>query len=57
MTPAEKSMTIHSDDGMTPAAPCVRSRRATSRSDVWSSHFAYAVCSGMRLGIRSRGSS
>ena len=28
MTPAEKSMTIQSDAGMTPAAPCVRSRRA-----------------------------
>ena len=34
ITAAAKSITIHTDDGMTPAAPCVRSRRATSRSDV-----------------------
>ena len=43
-------MTIHSDDGITPSAPCVRSRRASSRSDVWSSHFAYAVSSGNVFG-------
>ena len=33
-----KSSTTHSGDGITPTAPWIRSIRAASRSDVWSSH-------------------
>ena len=38
-TPEMRTSTTHSGVGMTPAAPWIRSIRAASRSDVWSSHF------------------
>ena len=37
--------TTQSESGITFAAPWMRSRRASSRSEVWSSHFEYAACS------------
>ena len=39
MTPAEKSMTIDSDDGIRPRRRGSGHGAPTSRSDVWSSHF------------------
>ena len=38
ITAAEMHSTSHSVTGITPAAPCTRSLRASSRSEVWSSH-------------------
>ena len=38
MRPALKNRTIHSGVGITPTAPWIRSLRACSRWDVWSSH-------------------
>ena len=35
-----KKRTIHSGVGMTPSAPWIRSRRASSRVDVCSSHLS-----------------
>ena len=34
-----KNRAIHSGVGISPAAPWMRSWRASSRADVWSSHF------------------
>ena len=38
ITKAVKNSTTHSGVGMTPTAPWTRSLRASSRSEVWSSH-------------------
>ena len=39
ITTEMKSSTTHSGVGITPTAPWIRSIRAASRSEVWSSHF------------------
>ena len=36
--PALKNRTSHSGEGITPTAPWIRSLRAASRAEVWSSH-------------------
>ena len=43
-TPAIRSSTVQIESGTMPAAPWMRSRRASSRSEVWSSHLSYADC-------------
>ncbi len=40
MRPALKNSTSHSGVGITPTAPWIRSLRASSRADVWSSHLS-----------------
>ena len=40
-----KKSTTQSGVGMTPTAPWIRSCRAASRSEVWSSHLPYAASS------------
>ena len=40
ITPAMKKSTIQSWVGITPTAPWMRSSRASSRADVWSSHLS-----------------
>jgi hypothetical protein len=40
MTAAVRKRTTQIECGMMPAAPWIRSRRASSRSDVWSSHLS-----------------
>ena len=50
MTAALRRSTSQRESGTTFAAPWMRSRRASSRSDVWSSHFEYAACSGTVFG-------
>ena len=39
-TPAVRKRTIQIEAGMIPVAPWMRSRRAASRSEVWSSHLS-----------------
>ena len=52
---APSRRTIQIVVGVMPAAPWTRSRRASSRSEVWSSHFANAVLHGSgRLGCPDR---
>jgi hypothetical protein len=50
MIPALSTNTIQSGTGITPSAPWTRSARASSRSERWSNHFAYAVCSEADFG-------
>ena len=40
MRPALKNNTIHSGAGITPTAPWIRSMRACSRAEFWSSHLS-----------------
>ncbi len=56
--PLMKNSTIHNGIGITPAAPWMRSWRASSRSEVWSSHFpkaasSLAVCGSISSVIRN----